>query len=66
LSGFPVRRKAGAGVEEKVAVEVRRWVQHGAAEGEIRGRTEERRVADGSIAREGRGIRRIEFEMSGG
>jgi hypothetical protein len=61
-----VSRKAGAGVEENVAVEVRKWVQHGAGDGEIRGRTEERRGADGSIAREGRGIRRIAIEMSRG
>jgi hypothetical protein len=61
-----VSRKAGAGVEENVAVEVRKWVQHGAGDGEIRGRTEERRGADGSIAREGRGMRRIAIEMSRG
>jgi hypothetical protein len=41
-------------------------VQHGAGDGEIRGRTEERRGADGSIAREGRGMRRIAIEMSRG
>jgi hypothetical protein len=55
------------GVVENAAVEVRTGVQCGAAEwqdeGDIRGRTVDWRAAAGSIAREGRGIRRIEVEM---
>jgi hypothetical protein len=56
-----------AGVEENAAVDVRVCVQGGSAEwheeGDIRGRDVDCRAADGSIAREGRGIRRIEVEM---
>jgi hypothetical protein len=54
-------------VVEKAAVVVRRWVQGDWAErqgnGETLCRMETERGCEGSIAREGRGIRRIGFEM---
>jgi hypothetical protein len=52
---------------EKAAVAVRRWVQGDRAERQGNGdnvcRIEAENGCEGSIAREGRGIRRIGFEM---
>jgi len=52
---------------EKAADGVRRWVQGDGAgrqgNGETRCRMQAERGCEGSIAREGRGIRRIGFEM---
>jgi hypothetical protein len=45
---------------EKAAEHVRRWVQHS---GDALGRTGAYKRHEGSIAREGRGIRRIAVEM---
>tara|TARA_R110002003_G_scaffold55_8_gene5035 strand:- start:32639 stop:32833 length:195 start_codon:yes stop_codon:yes gene_type:complete len=64
---LPGRRKALAEVVEKAAVEVRGCMQGAMAErqgeGFTRWCTEDGRGEDGLIAREGRGIRRIEVEM---
>lgn len=54
-------------VVEKVAVALRRWVQGDTAERQGNGdsvcRIDVDRRFEGSVAREGRGIRRIGFEM---
>jgi purine-nucleoside phosphorylase len=52
-----------APVVEKAAEHVRRWVQHS---GDALCRTGAYRRHEGSIAREGRGIRRIGVEMREG
>jgi hypothetical protein len=62
---LPGRRNDWEAVVEKAAV--RRWVQGDRAERQGSGdtvcRIDAERACEGSIAREGRGIRRIGFEM---